>query len=86
MAKHRTRNYSRKINPFTGEPWRTPSEFFKDAAINADERELEEIRQRKAYRLLAEKSPEEIRRLAEMAEELDDEILNDADEETVVSL
>ena len=38
--KYRTRDYSRPENPFTGEPWRTPEEFFKDARANRELRQM----------------------------------------------
>ena len=59
MAKYRTRDWSRSINPFTGEPWRTPKEFFSDASANSNERKLIKCQQKRNEKILGTLTEEE---------------------------
>jgi hypothetical protein len=73
MAKFRTRNYDREINPFTDEPWRTPGEFIGDALANAEANRLNRLEKRQAKRKLKYMSSKDIDRLAKLAELLEDD-------------
>ena len=71
--KYRTRDYSRDTNPFTGEPWRTPAEFFGDALDNTRARKLRKTEQKLAKREYADMSSSERARVREYAELSDED-------------
>lgn len=73
MAKFRTRNYDREINPFTDEPWRTPGEFFGDAIANVEAKKLDKLQKRQAKRKIAHLTSKDIDRLSKLAELLEED-------------
>lgn len=81
MAKFRTRDYSREINPFTGEPWRTPSEFIGDAIANAREEELERLQRKQAKEKLARMSSKDLDKFSRILDKIKDLDWEDDDEE-----
>ena len=76
MAKFRTRDYTRSVNPFTDEPWRTPGEFFSDAMANAEAKRLDRLERRQAkrkYTRLTKEDQQKLDYLLEKMEEMEDD-------------
>lgn len=81
MAKFRTRDYSRDINPFTGEPWRTPGEFISDAIANARQEEMERLQRKQAKEKLARMSSKDLDKFSRILDKIKDLDLEDDEEE-----